>query len=111
QVIARLRTAPSLSLRALVGTFERGQAREALIGSFCALLELVRLEVIDVQQKEQRGEIEIQLRAERAGDLDDLLRRTHFDQEEPANGANGAAGDVTPVQHDLGLEGEDDPSQ
>ena len=82
QVVERLKLTPSLSLASVAHTFAH-DSREALIGSFCALLELVRLEVVEVTQADHRGDIEIRLRPERAADLDDVVRSTRFDEEEP----------------------------
>ena len=99
QVVARLKTSPTLSLRALVSTFAH-DSREALVGSFCALLELVRLEVVEVTQSEPRADIEIRVRAERLGELEDVVRNTRFDEELVA-AAETAAG---PVQEALPLD-------
>jgi len=82
QVVERLKLTSTLTLRSVAHGFAH-DSREALIGSFCALLELVRLEVIEVAQADHRGDIEIRLRPERAGDLDDVVRNTRFDEEEP----------------------------
>jgi len=82
QVVERLKLTPSLSLATVARTFAH-DSREALIGSFCALLELVRLEVVEVAQADHRGDIEIRLRPERAAELDDVVRSTRFDEEEP----------------------------
>ncbi len=101
QMVQRLKTSPDLSLRAVVASFAH-DSREALIGSFCALLELVRLEVIEVTQPEARGEIQIRVRAERAAELEDVVRQTRFDEEEPAP----AAAVPVPVQLDLGREAD-----
>jgi segregation and condensation protein A len=81
EVVQRLKERPQLSLRTLVGSFEL-ESREALIGSFCALLELVRLEVIEVAQPAPRADIEVTLRAERAAELDEVVRSTRFEEEE-----------------------------
>jgi segregation and condensation protein A len=80
QVVERLKTQPDVSLRALVKSFLL-DPREALIGSFCALLELVRLEVIEVAQDTPRGDIAIRVRSEKAAELDDVVRNTRFDEE------------------------------
>jgi segregation and condensation protein A len=80
QVVARLKASPSLTLRALVGTFAH-DSREALVGSFCALLELVRLEVIEVDQADARADIHVRVRAERLGELEDVVRNARFDEE------------------------------
>jgi segregation and condensation protein A len=106
QVVQRLRSAPEVSLRDLVRTFGH-DTREALIGSFCALLELVRLEVIQVAQDSVRGDIEVRLVAEKASELEDLVRRTTFDEEQVAE----VAREPELVQHELGLEGAGDPAE
>ncbi|MEQ1891984.1 MAG: segregation/condensation protein A [Planctomycetota bacterium] len=82
QVVERLKASSTLSLKSVAHGFAH-DSREALIGSFCALLELVRLEVIEVSQADHRGDIEIRLRPERAAELDDVVRSTRFDEEEP----------------------------
>jgi segregation and condensation protein A len=97
QVVAHLRTSENVSLRSLIGDLAGGSPRETLVGSFCALLELVRLELIDVQQVGDEDDIEIQIRPEHSGDLEEVVRETvldeeelreggHFDETEPAAG-------------------------
>ena len=98
QVVARLKTSPTLSLRELVGTFAH-DSREALVGSFCALLELVRLEVIEVTQTEPRADISIRVRSGRLSELEDVVRNTRFDEEL-------VAAAETAVQETLPLDGE-----
>jgi len=104
QVVARLKDSPSLSLSALVRTFAH-DSREALVGSFCALLELVRLEVIEVEQPEPRADLAIRVRAERLAELEDIVRNTRFDEEL----AVAAEKPTEPVQETLplDLEGRD----
>lgn len=99
QVVQRLKERPQISLRNLVGSFGL-DPREALIGSFCALLELVRLEVIEVAQDAPRSDIEIRVRAERAAELDDVVRNTRFDEEVPAE----PEATLRPVQPALPME-------
>ncbi len=96
QMVQRLQASPNLALRDVVRTFAH-DSREALIGSFCALLELVRLEVIEVLQADPRADIEIRVRAERAAELEDVVRKTRFDEEEPPP----APAEPAPVQLDL----------
>jgi segregation and condensation protein A len=79
-VVARLKDEPRLSLRTLVSTFGF-DSREAMIGSFCALLELVRLEVIEVLQENPRDDIEVRVRAEHLADLESVVRESSFDGE------------------------------
>ena len=106
QVVTRLKANPSLSLRALVGTFAH-DSREALVGSFCALLELVRLEVIQVEQAEPRADIHIRVRAERLGELEDVVRNTRFDEEVPSESATQPQpAQLELVLDDAGLDDE-----
>jgi segregation and condensation protein A len=104
QMVDRLKATPTLSLKVVAHTFAH-DSREALIGSFCALLELVRLEVIEVLQADHRGDIEIRLRPERAGELDDVVRNTRFDEEEPP----AEPKPPEPVQQILPIELEAEP--
>lgn len=104
QMVERLKTTPTLSLGAVAHTFAH-DSREALIGSFCALLELVRLEVIEVLQADHRGDIEIRLRPERAAELDDVVRNTRFDEEEPP----AEPKPPEPIQQILPIELEAEP--
>jgi len=103
QVVLQLKANPSLSLRAIVRSFGRGDERDALIGSFCALLELVRLEAIQVEQREQRGDIEIRVRPEHAHDLEEVVRRTRFDEEEAEESAEA----TEPEPSGMPTRGED----
>jgi segregation and condensation protein A len=104
QVVQRLKETPTLSLRALVRTFAH-DSREALVGSFCALLELVRLEVIEVEQPEPRSDLAIRVRAERLSELEDIVRNTRFDEEL----ASAPESPEQPVQPTLPLENGDAP--
>lgn len=58
-----------------------GVSKSALIGSFCALLELVKLGVASAVQETPSGEITIVLRDDVEGDLVDIVRHTEFDDE------------------------------
>ncbi len=109
QVVQHLKQAPRLTLRHLVGTFEEVEEREALVGSFCALLELVRLEVIDVEQREQRGDIEVRMKAERAGELDEIVRGSLLADELPPREAAGET-QLEPGEEGPSMEGDGEPS-
>jgi segregation and condensation protein A len=109
QVVQRLKEHPQVSLRGLVDSFAL-DPREALIGSFCALLELVRLEVIEVAQEAPRSDIEIRVRAERAAELEDVVRNTRFDEEAPlapAPAAEAPAQPSLPMELDLDLDADE----
>lgn len=102
-VVKRLKGGSAVSLHKLVDSFEL-DSREALIGSFCALLELVRLEVIEVAQEGHRGDIEVRIREGRADDLDEVVRQSHFGEEEEE--PDDPTPEPQPVQQELGLEGD-----
>jgi segregation and condensation protein A len=99
--VQAIRVKPRLRLSEIVEQVGGDDVRESVVGSFCALLELVRMGVVGVEQPEERGEIEIALR-EDAGDLDELLARTGFEDEEPS-----AAPPAGPTDASVG--GEDAP--
>jgi len=109
QVVQRLQTEPRITLSGLVASFDIAQ-REALVGSFCALLELVRLEVIEVEQRERRGDIEIRVRDGRAADLEDVVRQARFDEEQPPADAEPAP-TAEPSEGEAPLENGGAPSQ
>jgi segregation and condensation protein A len=110
QVVQHLKTTPRLSLRELVSTFSI-DTREALVGSFCALLELVRLEVIEVDQPEPRGDIEVRVRSERIHELEDVVRNVRFDEERPPEPAESRAiQPLLPVELD-GEAGDDEAAE
>ncbi len=86
----RILSLGEMPLRALLAHFEPERSREALVGSFCALLELVKLGLVTVEQDGAQGEIRLRLRPEHAGDLESVVRASLFDDEateEPAAGA------------------------
>jgi len=83
QVVQRLKQRPSLTLRSLVTTFGDAAEKETLIGSFCALLELVRLEAIEVEQSGRHGDIAIRVRGDRRAELDELVRGSLLADEQP----------------------------
>ena len=80
-VVLKLKQAGSASLRGVVEAYDGVPEREALIGSFCALLELVRLELVDVEQDDTGEDIGIRLREERGDELEEVVRMSVFDEE------------------------------
>jgi segregation and condensation protein A len=95
ELARQIRDLGEVSLRALLAHFEPERTRESLVGSFCALLELVKLGLVTVEQEGTRGEIVLRLRPEHAGDIESVVRASLFDDElveEPA--AKPVAGDV-----------------
>lgn len=89
ELVAQLKQGRELSLSALVRqAVERGDAgRSQVIGTFCALLELMKLGVARAWQPDRRGDITIVLRDDLGADIDDVVRNSGFDDEtveEPA---------------------------
>jgi chromatin segregation and condensation protein Rec8/ScpA/Scc1 (kleisin family) len=87
ELARQIRDLGEVSLRALLAHFEPERTRESLVGSFCALLELVKLGLVTVDQEGPRGDIVLRLRPEHATDLESVVRASLFDDEiveEPA---------------------------
>jgi chromatin segregation and condensation protein Rec8/ScpA/Scc1 (kleisin family) len=82
-----------MSLRAVVEqSLASGEAtKPLLIGSFCALLELMKMGVVGVQQAHPQAEIMIHLREDVEGDAENLIRMAGFGDEVPANLADALA--------------------
>lgn len=92
QAVSILRRSQAGStLRALIDALHGVPDREALIGSFCAVLELVRMEVIDVEQTEDGDDIRIAIRPEHRGDIEELVKQSALDGEVPEPSAAGDA--------------------
>jgi segregation and condensation protein A len=91
QVVRQLREEGSISLHGLVGGFEGVPERETLIGCFCALLELVRLQLVELQAPEEVDDIVVALRTENAERIEEILLTSLPDEEEPAAAAGEAA--------------------
>ena len=51
------------------------------VDRLCALLELMKLGVVSAQQAGPEGDISISLRDEHAGDVDEIVRNSGFDDE------------------------------
>jgi segregation and condensation protein A len=89
---ARMRERGALSLREIVLGLDEEPSRESLIGSFCALLELVKLGLVGIAQPERNGEIQVELKPEHAGEIESLIQSSVFDDEAQAPAAeNGVA--------------------
>lgn len=89
-----------LSLRDLVDAAVGPVTREAVIGVFCALLELMKLGVVTARQEGAQDEIEVSLASE-AEDLDDLINASRFlDEEDVDDGLQGPddAGPQAPAE-------------
>jgi segregation and condensation protein A len=81
ELARRVKSAGRVSLSALLIEIDATPTRETLVGSFCALLELVKLGVVSAAQSEHRGEIDILFQPDVEGDLEHLLDGTRFDDE------------------------------
>lgn len=108
QVVDKLRSERGVSLQGLLGSFGEVPTREALIGSFCALLELVRMELVEVDQEEGGGDISIAIRAEHTEDLEEVVRTSILDEEEDE--AESAAEEHETPAASAGAEPAPDPS-
>lgn len=75
-----------LSLRGLVADIvaDPQASRSMLIGSFCALLELMKLGIVTAHQPDVGDDILIVLRDDIEADVDDIVRFTGFDDEDEA---------------------------
>jgi len=80
----RIREVGEVSLRELLSHIEPEKSREALVGSFCGLLELVKLGLVTVEQPGPKEDIHIRLRPEHESDLESVVRASLFDDEVPA---------------------------
>lgn len=98
----RVRSNPRVTLRELMLSFDGEPSRESLIGSFCALLELVKLGVVGVEQSGRRDEIAVVFKEEHQSDLDGLLENSVFDDETPLESAT--AENATPAHAALAGE-------
>lgn len=61
--------------------------KKAMIGTFCALLELVKIGVCTARQTSASEDIEVVLRDEVGDDLESIVRLTEFDDEKAADEA------------------------
>jgi segregation and condensation protein A len=77
----RMRLKPRMSLRELFLEVDGGVSRESLIGTFCAMLELVKLGIVGVEQEGRHGDIVLALKQEHAEDMDTVLDQSVLDDE------------------------------
>lgn len=78
-----------MSLREIVEQSAAGETvdKKMMIGTFCALLELVKIGVCKAKQSTAIDDIEIVLRDEVGTDLESIVRLTEFDDEKAADEA------------------------
>ena len=83
RIARRVRDLRNTTLSGLMNDLRDGDEvdRETLVGSFCALLELIKIGVVNVDQEDDHGEISIRLRHEHEGDVEGIVRASRFDDE------------------------------
>jgi segregation and condensation protein A len=86
RLVERLERERVLTLRQVVEDVAAGgaAAKPALIGTFCALLELIKLGVVNAHQVEAHGDIAIRVRDDVAGDIDEIVANAGLADEELA---------------------------
>jgi len=86
QLVHELKARREISLRALVHEIveHEGASRQQLVGTFCALLELMKIGVARAWQPQQQGDITIVLRDDLEGDVDDVVRASGLEDEQLA---------------------------
>jgi segregation and condensation protein A len=78
-LVSNIRNSGTMSLRAATESLGDGLTKESLIGTFCALLELVRLELVDVIQDKQSDDILLKINEK--GDAANVMASTIFDDD------------------------------
>lgn len=96
-----------LGLRDLVDAAVGPVTREAVIGVFCALLELVKLGVVTASQGGAQDEIEVCLASE-TEDLEDLIGASRFLDEEDLEDGLEEAGPVSEPAKEEALPGPEE---
>ena len=83
RTVQAIKRTPKTTLAALVDQMcEEGEdQRENVVGSFCALLELVKMGVLCVEQESTGGELGIALRDDREFDIDQVVENAGFEDE------------------------------
>lgn len=88
-----IKRAGSLSLLDMMKAIDGEPTKETLVGSFCALLELIKIGVVTADQEARTGDIQIKLADDSLEDVDHLLDSATFDDEleEPEEESNEAS--------------------
>ena len=110
RVLSELRTLGRSSLRALVGHLGDVPAREALIGAFCALLELVRLQVVEFEMQDDKDDIAIRFNPEHDADAEAVVRSSALGGERTEIPSPGPAEDASGAQH-AARDAADEPEE
>lgn len=95
RIAQRVHALRDTTLTALIEDLKDGERvdKETLVGSFCALLELIKIGVVRVDQEDDHGEISIVLRDEHAGDVEGIIRASRFDDEVEESEGSDEPGD------------------
>jgi segregation and condensation protein A len=81
ELARRIHAAREATLRELFLGVDEHPTRETLVGSFCALLELVKLGLVGVSQAGDGREIAIRLKPEHEIDIETIVQASIFDDE------------------------------
>lgn len=87
RMVHSIRTRKQMTLAALVeeSVQSEGASKSVLIGTFCALLELMKLGLVTAWQKHASDDITITLRDDLDADVDDIVRLSEFEDERAAD--------------------------
>lgn len=97
ELAERIHALREASLRDLFVKVDERPTRESLIGSFCALLELVKLGLVSVAQEKKQGDIQIRLKAEHEADIESIVQSSIFDDEELEEASSSSAADASRI--------------
>lgn len=97
-LVERIREAGRFDLRAACLSLGDGINRSSLIGTFCALLELVRLEVVEVQQNEQQDDVVLVFRDDEGAT--ERIAMAHFDDDAESESEAETPVEGTPSEAD-----------
>ena len=118
RTVDAIKCSPRTTLKALVdGMCEEGEdPRENVVGSFCALLELVKMGVLRVEQEGSGGELGIVLRDDREFDIDQIVENAGFEDEDDAGEEEASEEEQSPAVNgsngsEAGAEPESAPEQ
>jgi segregation and condensation protein A len=79
--VRAIKARPRLTLSEIIEQVHDGDTRGTVVGSFCALLELVKMGVVRVEQDDHGAEISISL-ADADMDIDAVVANTGFEDED-----------------------------
>lgn len=104
---ATVRGAGQISLRDLMESIDPEPTKETLVGSFCALLELIKLGVVTAVQTDRDDEIQVCITDEAIEDVDSMLDAVTFEDEvDPDDELLSPAGDAEAASTESNAEGD-----